>query len=221
MIGIQEKKSFEVKEFNEETRIVEGWASVFNNLDSDNDRILPGSYAKSIKEWGPEGKNRIKLCMQHNMQRPIGKILEMKEDSKGLYIRAQFGTDTDGENYYRMTKEEIITEFSVGFFAQEKKENEDGGYDISSIKLYEVSMVTVAANDEALVTNVKSNNVLKLVKQVGDDKLQFKLEYEFLKLMKDAQETTTKTETEDTPEVSSSQDVVAEPSIMDELSKLY
>jgi len=75
-----------------------------------------------------------------------------------------------------------------------KMENQAGGYDISEIKLYEVSMVTVAANDEAYVTEVKSEDVLKLIKQVENEDLREKLEYEVLKLSADTQQTTTQAE---------------------------
>ena len=219
--GLQKKATkFQAKDFDAETRIVSGYASVFNNEDSDNDVILKGSYSKSIKEWGPEGQDRIKLVAQHDISKPVANIIELKEDEHGLYIKALFGTHTDGEDYYRMTKEGIVNEFSVGFVPVEKEINDKGGYDISNIKLYEVSMVTVAANDAAVVTDVKNDDVMKLVKQVEDKKLQFKLEHEVQKLMNDSQETTTETEAEDTSQASSTQDVV-EPTLAEELNKLF
>ena len=221
MIGLQQKTSkFQVKEFDDTTRMVKGYASVFNNKDSDDDVILKGSYNKSIKEWGPEGKDRIKLVAQHDISRPVAKITELKEDENGLFMEAKFGTHTDGEDYYRMTKEGIVNEFSVGFVPVEKEENDKGGYDISNIKLYEVSMVTVAANDEAVVTDVKSNGALTLVKDVKDAKLQFKLEREILRLMAEKQEITTETESDGSSKDSSEQEVV-EPTLTEELNKLF
>lgn len=188
---IHKTSKFEVKESNDEKRMIKGYASVFGNLDSDNDVIEKGSFNRTIKAWGPEGKDRIKLCAQHDMSRPIARITELKEDANGLYMEARFGTHTDGDDYYRMAKEGIINEFSVGFVPVQKEENEKGGYDISEIKLYEVSMVTVAANDEAVVTDVKSADPMKLVNQVEDEELRHKLEYEILKLTSKSQETTT------------------------------
>ena len=221
MKGLQQKTSkFTVKDFDDTTRMVKGYASVFNNTDSDDDVILKGSYNKSIKEWGPEGKDRIKLVAQHDISQPVARITELKEDSNGLFMEAKFGTHTLGEDYYRMTKEGIINEFSVGFVPIEKQENDKGGYDISNIKLYEVSMVTVAANDEAVVTDVKSNDALKLVKQVGDDKLQFKLEREILRLMSEKQEITTETESDGSSKDSSEQEIV-EPTLAEELNKIF
>lgn len=213
---IQKASKFSVKEANDDSRIIKGYASVFGNLDSDMDVIQKGSFKKSIKEWGPNGKDRIKLVAQHDISRPVAKIMELKEDKQGLYMEAKFGTHKDGDDYYRMAKEGIINEFSVGFVPVEKEENEKGGYDITNIKLYEVSMVTVAANDEAVVTDVKSADPLALVKNVEDKDLAFKLEKEMLRLMSN-QQTITKTVSEE----ETSEQKVEETNILDDLLTIY
>lgn len=210
---VKKTTKFEVKEIDD-SRTIKGYASVFGNLDSDGDRIMKGAYAKTLKEWGPDGKKRIKLVAQHNMSNPIGKITEMKEDEYGLYIEAKMSEATLGNDYYIMAKEGLIDEFSVGFVAKQKDENKDGGYDIKEIKLYEVSMVSVAANDRAVVTDVKTvkeDGVSGLLKQVEDKELAHKLEYEFLKLNSALSETST------TPE--SNVDVVKEESTEPEVEK--
>ena len=192
MEGLQQKASkFEVKDFDDTTRIVKGYASVFNNTDSDKDIIMKGAFNRSIKALGPDGTDRIKLLAQHKLDRPIGKMVVLEEDENGLYMEAKFGTHRDGDDYYKMAKEGIINEFSVGFQAIQKEANENGGNDISEIKLWEVSMVTIAANDEAVVTDVKSNAFNTLVKQVEDEDLKFKLEKEHLREITKSNETTT------------------------------
>ena len=213
---IQKASKFTIKETDDDSRIIKGYASVFGNLDSDSDVIKKGAFNRSIKEWGPEGQDRIKLVAQHDISRPVARITTLKEDSNGLYMEAKFGTHRDGQDYYAMAKDGIINEFSVGFQAIEKDDNEKGGYDITNIKLYEVSMVTIAANDEAVVTEVKSADPLKLVKQVEDKDLAFKLEKEYLRLM-GTQETTTETVAKEaTPEQE-----VEQKSIAEQLLTLY
>ena len=223
MNGLLQKASkFTVKESNDDTRMIKGYASVFGNLDSDMDVINKGAFNRSIKEWGPEGMDRIKLVAQHDISRPVARITQLKEDSNGLYMEAKFGTHRDGEDYYAMAKDGIINEFSVGFVPVQKEENEKGGYDISQIKLYEVSMVTVAANEEAVVTEVKSANPLKLVKQVEDKDLAFKLEKEMLRLMTDAQETSTPAEVSlEGKEISPEQEVVEKSNLLGDMLNLY
>lgn len=215
---IHKTTKFTLKETDDTSRVIKGYASIFGNLDSDNDVIKKGAFNKSIKEWGPDGKDRIKMVAQHDISRPIAKMMVIKEDDKGLYVEAKFGSHTDGEDYYRMAKEGLVNEFSVGFVPVEKEENEKGGYDISSIKLYEVSMVTVAANDKAVVTDVKRSNPLKLVAKIKDEELKHKLEHEILILM--SEKDTTLTEAKGTSEASSEQ-VVEKDDLITNLLKLY
>ena len=199
---------FQVKESDDEAMTIKAYGSVFGNEDSDSDVIHKGAYKRSIKEWGPEGKDRIKLVAQHDMSRPIAKITSMKEDDYGLLIEAKFGNWSDSKDYYEMMKAGVINELSVGFVAVQKDENDLGGYDIKDIKLYEISAVTVAANDKAVVTDVKAADPMKLVKQVEDEELRFKLEREVLKMMTETQKTTTEAEvTVDGKEISPEQDV--------------
>ena len=220
MKGLQQKTSkFVVKDFDDTTRIVKGYASVFSNTDSDKDVIQKGAFKRSIKALGPDGADRIKLLAQHKLDRPIGKMVVLNEDSNGLYMEAKFGTHRDGDDYYKMAKEGIINEFSVGFETIQKEANDIGGNDISEIKLWEVSMVTIAANDRAVVTDVKSNTFSTLVKQIEDEDLKFKLEKEHLRELTKSNETTTQPATEEValdPEVETK-----ESSVLDELLKLY
>ena len=189
-----EHKSYqlEIKSSDDDSRIVKGYASYFGNKDSDMDIIQKGAYTKNLEENG----HRVKLYAQHDMNRPIGKITKLEETDNGLYMEAKFGTHSEGEDYYRMAKEGILDEFSVGFKATKKDKNEHGGYDIKEIKLYEVSMVSYAANENARVMEVKSEDVLKLVKQIEDKDLAFKLERDILKMMS-SQETSTEAESND------------------------
>lgn len=193
-------QKFTVKDSNDESMTIKAYGSVFGNEDSDKDVIYKGAYAKTIKEWGPEGKDRIKLVAQHDISRPIARITEMKEDDYGLLITAKFGDWTDSKDYYEMMKAGVINELSVGFVAVQKEDNDYGGYDIKEIKLYEISAVTVAANDKAVVMDVKSSDPLKLVKQVENEELRFKLEHEVQKLMSESQQTATKAELDSNPE---------------------
>ena len=212
---------FQVKESDDDSMTIKAYGSVFGNLDSDNDTIQKGAYTKTIKENGPDGRDMVKLVAQHDISRPIAKITSMKEDDYGLLITAKFGDWTDSNDYYKMMKAGVINELSVGFKAIEKEENEKGGYDIKEIKLFEISAVTVAANDKAVVMDVKSNDPLKLVKQVKDKELAFKLEKEMLKLMSNVQETSTQPEVSIDGKEISPEPEVEQKSLTSDLLTLY
>lgn len=148
---------FEVKGLNQEKREVEGYISKFMNVDAVGDRVFPGAFDKSLKENGPLGLNRIPLCAQHDTKKPIGKFLDLRPDSQGLYFKAFIGTHTDGEDYYKMFKEGIIKEFSIGYVNVKTEPNEYQGLDIKELKLFEGSAVTIACNEQATLESVKSD----------------------------------------------------------------
>jgi len=141
---------------DENNRTVEGYFAGFNNVDSDNDRILQGAFAKSIQEHGPNSASNRKIAhlAYHDTRRPLGVLEELKEDSKGLYFRSKMGTHTEGNDFLKMYQEGIIREHSIGFNYLADKitavEDEERGtiWDISEVKLWEGSAVVFGANSE-------------------------------------------------------------------------
>ena len=141
---------FDEMDDEDDKGVIKGYASMFNNVDSDNDVITRGAYAKTLQE----NSERIAFLYQHNMQQPIGKPLSMKEDDKGLYIEAKISNSSLGKDVKTMVSEGILKEFSVGFIPI--KEEVVGNYNhIKEIKLFEFSLVTLAANPLAQVTEYK------------------------------------------------------------------
>src|SRR5210317_473829 len=169
--------------------IVKGYGSYFDNKDSDNDIIRKGAYTKTIKENG----ERVKYLYQHNMMQPIGKMSELYEDDKGLVFVAEIPKTTLGKDVIELMKAGVITENSVGILPV-VKENKGDYREIKEVKLYEISAVTLAANDQAKIMDVKSqqnldqlykryDNIAKLIRK-GEisDELGYALEAEILKL---------------------------------------
>lgn len=77
--GPMEYKSFvhQVKEVN--GRIVTGYAGIYGNVDSGNDRTWPGAFKKTIKERA----GRVRHLWQHDLtQPPIAAIRELREVGK-------------------------------------------------------------------------------------------------------------------------------------------
>ncbi len=143
--------SLELKDIDEKQGIIQGYASVFGNKDSDGDVIVKGAYSKTINE----NKNRIAFLYQHDITKPIGKNLNLNEDAYGLKFEAQFSNSTLGRDVAIMAAEGIIKEVSVGFRTI-KGAPKDDNYEIQEVKLYEYSLVTLAANPLAMVTDLKT-----------------------------------------------------------------
>lgn len=148
----------ELSDYDEKNSIVKGYGSYFNNKDADNDVIMRGAYQKTIQENG----SRVKYLYQHNMMQPIGKMNELYEDEKGLMFVAEVPKTTLGKDVIELMKAGVITENSVGILPIVKEDK--GSYrELKEVKLFEISAVTLAANEEAQIMDVKSSNNLEQV----------------------------------------------------------
>lgn len=143
-------KSFnlEVKDVDKKQGIVTGYFSAFGNIDSDGDIMMPGAFKRSIQDWGPEGKGRIKHLLNHDPSKPLGKIQVLKEDEYGLYYESKIGTHSLGMDYVKMIESGLIAEHSIGFKTlREQKANE--GNQIHEVMLFEGSSLTAWGANEA------------------------------------------------------------------------
>ena len=151
----------ELLDADENAGIIKGYGSIFGNKDSDNDIITKGAYKKTLAENG----DRVKYLYQHDMNQPIGKMLELYEDDKGLVFVAQIAKTQLGKDVVELMKSGVITENSVGILPIQRQ-NKGEYREISEVKLYEISAVTLAANDQAKILDVKGNvDVDKLSKR--------------------------------------------------------
>ena len=78
----------------------------------------------------------------------------MNEDDNGLFIEAKISDSTLGRDVKTMVSEGILKEFSVGFIPIKEEQIGNVNY-IKEIKLFEFSLVTLAANTLAQVTEYK------------------------------------------------------------------
>ena len=147
-------QNFEIKAIPEgKNMFVEGYAAVFGNEDSYNDIIVQGAFTKTIQ--GKEGK-RIKLCLQHELDEVVGKIEELREDEKGLWFRAKISNTTKGKDLAILIEDEAINEISIGYQSVVWEVDEVRNVRLlKEIKLYEISFVTRAANEQAVVTTTE------------------------------------------------------------------
>ena len=180
-------KQGQISDIDENLGIVKGYGSVFGNKDSDNDIIEKGAYRRTIKNNG----SRVKYLYQHDITKPIGKMKELYEDEKGLVFVAEVPKTTFGNEVLELMKYGVIDENSVGIMPVKKDYDENGIRVIKEAKLYEISAVTIAANDEAKILEVKGeynnadyltkrfDNLIKVIRKgnVSDD-LGYLIEYE-------------------------------------------
>ncbi|QGH74493.1 head maturation protease [Arthrobacter phage Kuleana] len=140
----------------------EAYASVFGNIDSYGDVVQPGAFADSLKEW-EESENLLPVLFGHNMSDPeynIGHVISAVEDEKGLRVRAQLDLETPkGLATYRLLKGRRISQMSFAYDVLDGSWGEKDGrevYNLHKLKVYEVSVVPIGANQETEVLGVKA-----------------------------------------------------------------
>jgi HK97 family phage prohead protease len=162
-------KSFnlEVKDVDTKQGVVTGYFSAFGNVDSDGDIMMPGAFKRSIQDWGPEGKGRIKHLLNHDPSKPLGKIQVLKEDEYGLYYESKVGTHTLGKDYIKMIESGLIAEHSIGFKTLREQKSGDANQ-IHEVMLFEGSSLTAwGANEATPLLGMKNmNNIEQIQDQI-------------------------------------------------------
>ncbi|OKH70810.1 primosome assembly protein PriA [Mycobacterium sp. SWH-M1] len=137
------------------------YASVFGNRDSYGDVVMPGAFANDIARWTKSG-NPIPLLFGHNMSDPdynIGHIVKAEEDAVGLLVTGQLDLENPkAAQVYRLLKGRRINQMSFAYDEVESGPATHDGQDVwelRELKLYEVSVVTVGANQETEILAVK------------------------------------------------------------------
>lgn len=70
----------------EEDGTVEGYASLFGEIDGARDMVMPGAFARTLKS---RGLRRVPMLFQHDPAEPVGVWLELVEDFRGLRARGR------------------------------------------------------------------------------------------------------------------------------------
>jgi HK97 family phage prohead protease len=143
--------------------IVEAVVSVFGNIDSYNERVMPGAFTKTLEQLMPTG------VLSHDWNNPVATTLQVEElaagdprlpDSikqyGGLYVRGQFFEDipSSWETYLKI-KRGLFREFSIGYEVVTDG-YKDGVRELHEVRLLEWSPVLVGANPATSLLAVKA-----------------------------------------------------------------
>ena len=142
--------------------VIEAYASIFGNKDSYGDVVMPGAFTDTIAEWAASD-NVLPLLYGHDFHDPysnIGAVTSAEEDAKGLKIVAQFDMDNPkAKQVFNLVARKRITQMSFAYEVIEGESvttEDDWHYEIRKVKLYEISVVPIGANQETAITAVKS-----------------------------------------------------------------
>jgi len=133
----------------------EGYAAVFGNIDRVNDIIEPGAFEGSFKR-----ASDVSLLWAHSLAELIGGFKEIKPDSHGLFVKGELNLEVQrGREAYHLMKAGHLNKMSIGYRTKSFKDEvvqEKYIRRITSVYLYEISLISVPANDQADIISVKS-----------------------------------------------------------------
>ena len=143
-----------------DTLHIRAYALAFGNVDSWGDIIAHGAVDEFMKS---EDYSRMALCYQHDMREVIGVITDAGVDEKGMWIEADVLPTATGKDVQTLIRAGAVKEFSIGYYADEYHfEKRDGFMQeirvLDAITIVEVSPVTRAANEKAVLIDAKNDN---------------------------------------------------------------
>jgi HK97 family phage prohead protease len=146
---------FTLASLDYEGRTLEGYTSVFGVTDLGRDVVHPGAFAKTLAERG----NKLRFLWQHNPAEPLGKILEAREDERGLYLKAVISDTARGRDALALLRDGAISGLSIGYDAIQADYTKDQAgntvRNLREVRLWEASLVTMPMNEAAGVTALK------------------------------------------------------------------
>jgi HK97 family phage prohead protease len=156
----------EVKAVDAEAGTFEAIVSVFGNKDSYGDKVVPGAFAETLREWAAKG-DPIPVYWSHRMDDPdfnIGWVLDAKEVESGLWVKGQLDLDnptatSKAPQVHRLLKGRRVTQFSFAYDIVEAAfvETEDEWwYELRQLKLHEVGPTPIGANQDTELLAVKA-----------------------------------------------------------------
>jgi len=155
-----ESKTIDLKTVNEVEGKVEAVFSVFNEIDSDGDVVLPNSIKSGY------GENGVAMVWAHDWKKPIGRG-EIVSDGDKATFKGQFIMDTqEGRDAYATVK--AMGDLQQWSFGYEVLDSENGSFQkdgksqnaryLKELKVWEVSPVLVGANQNTYTVGVKEKS---------------------------------------------------------------
>lgn len=139
--------------------------------DTDDDRIITGIATTPspdrdddvLKTDGVKFALPIPLLWQHNHNQPIGEVIEATVTEKGIEIVAKIAKIAEKgklkdriDEAWHAIKSGLVKCLSVGFKVKEYNYIENSwGLHIKEWEWYELSVVTIPANPDAMITGIK------------------------------------------------------------------
>ncbi len=150
----------EWKAVTDDPGVLEGYLSVFGNIDESGDVVLPGAFKKTLAHWQQSGR-RIPLLVDHKLSTEgvVGSIDNAREDQVGVKVRARFSSIAKAQDIRTLMLEGHLGGMS---FTYEPRKSRPGVKDgqkvryLEELRLFEGTITPFPMNALA-VANAKSS----------------------------------------------------------------
>ncbi|MCA1368081.1 HK97 family phage prohead protease [Bradyrhizobium sp. BRP14] len=158
--------SLQVKELTEDGTF-EGYGSIFGNVDSYGEKVMPGAFVESLAKHKREGSS-VLMLWQHNPNEPIGIWEDLAEDAKGLWGKGHLILEVQkAREIHALMKRKAIGGLSIGY--RETDTDQNGAVRVlKKLELYEISPVSFPANRRARIEAVKSERMEEFARRLRD-----------------------------------------------------
>lgn len=149
--------------------------SVFGNVDSYGDMVMPGAFTDSLAKWMGKG-DPIPFVWSHQWGDPfaiIGSVTKAAETEAGLEVDAEIDLDTaKGKQVYGLLKKRLVTQASFAYDIDEAEfvehESPDGGkymvYELRKLSILEAGPCLLGANRDTELLEAKAHELMRLAK---------------------------------------------------------
>ena len=138
--------------------------SVFGNVDSLGEVVMPGAFTDTLAQWQAKG-DPIPVVWSHQWSDPmshIGEVLEAKETDQGLEVTAQLDmSNPTAVQVFKLLKDRRVTEFSYAGEESDFKvvDSPDGAIiQVGRVDLIELGPCLKCANPATVLMSTKSQD---------------------------------------------------------------
>jgi HK97 family phage prohead protease len=168
---------------------ISGYFSTYDREpDSYGDIIAPGAFTETIKNREASG-HPFPLCWNHDLNQIIGKVDAIEDTEKGPLMTASFFDSPLAQEKREIVKSGVVYQFSFAYdvlaWQRPTEEEEKAGIAnvLTKLDLFEVSIVPIPANQNAVMTDIKSGRrnkktdeekirqIISLANQLLDDEV--------------------------------------------------
>lgn len=134
---------------------VEGYASLFGEIDQARDIVMPGAFTQTLQT---RGLRRIPMLFQHDPSEPVGIWCELREDFRGLWARGRLIPEVArGRELMALVREGAIDGLSIGYrTVRGRIDPKTRVRRLYQVDLWEISIVTFPLLAGARVRAVKN-----------------------------------------------------------------